>query len=129
MYDNKNTLYAGMCSYIGTPTEVKIRSEVNDMVEMIEKPLHIQRGYRRVTISTDYKRLGFNIFCDIDTIQWCNFHKVKIDISQARFYDLTKHSIILLDHTDTPPGFVRLQLFSSPRDIIIASAIVPFKDG
>lgn len=132
MSDNilsSEALYAGMCRYIGTPTEVKIRSEVNDMVEMIEKPLQIQKGYRMVTTMTYGERSGFNIFCDIDMIRWFISHKVIIDISQARFYDLTKHSIILMDHTDTPPGFARLQLFSSPRDIIITSAIVPFKDG
>lgn len=130
MSDNKNAseaLFVGMCSYIGTPTDVKIRSEVNDMVEMIKKPLQIQRGYRMVTTRTYCEKSGFSS-CDKDTIQFI-LHKVIIDISQARFYDLTKHSIILMDHTDTPPGFVRLQLFSSPRDIFIASAIVPFKDG
>lgn len=78
MSDNilsSEALYAGMCRYIGTPTEVKIRSEVNDMVEMIEKPLQIQRGYRMVTTETYCKRSGFNIVCDIETIQLLTFIK------------------------------------------------------
>ena len=34
-----------------------------------------------------------------------------------------------MEDTDTPPGFVRLQLLTSPRDRHIESSVVPFNDG
>jgi hypothetical protein len=51
---------------------------------------------------------------DWDIMYWYCDHKLISDISQARLYDRTKHTIILMEDNDAPPGFVKLQRLSSP---------------
>eukprot|EP00105_Crassostrea_gigas_P035650 XP_019919798.1 PREDICTED: uncharacterized protein LOC109617684 [Crassostrea gigas] len=121
-------LYVGLCRYIGTPTDVTVRREVIDMTEMIRKPVQVDDGLRKMK-SGSYRE-GFRFkSSDLDTMLWHTNHKVITDLSQSSAYDLSKHSIILMEDTDTPPGFVRLQLLTSPRDGDIESSVVPFNDG
>uniref|UniRef100_K1Q079 Uncharacterized protein n=1 Tax=Magallana gigas TaxID=29159 RepID=K1Q079_MAGGI len=133
MSDNRRVseaLYVGLCGYlpIGTPTEVTVRREVLDMRDMIQKPVQIHQGYRGMA-SGSYRE-GFRFkSSDIDMMFWITNHKVITDLSQSSVYDLSKHTIILMEDTDTPPGFVRLQLMTSPRDEIIESSVVSFNDG
>ncbi|XP_065929585.1 uncharacterized protein [Magallana gigas] len=131
MSDNcrvSEALYVGLCGYIGTPTEVTVRREMEDMAEMIKKPVQVYNGQRMMT-SGSYRE-GFRFkSSDMDTMVWYTNHKVITDLSQSSAYDLSKHSIILMEDTDTPPGFVRLQLLTSPRDGEIESSVVPYNDG
>uniref|UniRef100_A0A8W8MAI7 Mab-21-like HhH/H2TH-like domain-containing protein n=1 Tax=Magallana gigas TaxID=29159 RepID=A0A8W8MAI7_MAGGI len=131
MSDNcrvSEALYAGLCRYIGTPTEVTVRREVMDMTEMIKTPVQIDACVRKMK-SGSYRE-GFRFkSSDRDTMVWLTNHKVITDLSQSRVYDMSKHSIILMEDTETSPGFVRLQLLTSPRDRIIESSVVPYNDG
>ncbi|XP_062583220.1 uncharacterized protein LOC134244988 [Saccostrea cucullata] len=38
-------VYVGLCCEIGSPTEVRIRREVMDIDEMVNKPVYIMRGF------------------------------------------------------------------------------------
>ncbi|XP_052704680.1 uncharacterized protein LOC128180596 [Crassostrea angulata] len=131
MSDNcrvSEALYVGLCDYIGTQTEVTARREVMDMEEIIRKPVDIHRSY--IQMDSGSHREGFRFkSSDIDIMMWSPNHKVITDLSQSSVYDLSKHTIILTEDTDTPPGFVRLQLLTPPRDGDIASSVIPFSDG
>ncbi|XP_048746396.2 uncharacterized protein LOC125658966 [Ostrea edulis] len=122
-------LYVGLCHEIGTSTEVTVRRDVGDMEEMIKKPVQIYRGQRNMR-SGSYRE-GFRFeSSDIDTMFWYCHHKLINDISQARLYDRTKYDIILMEDSDTPPGFVKLQSLISPQDydVYIASSAVSVND-
>ncbi|XP_056006105.1 uncharacterized protein LOC125658965 isoform X2 [Ostrea edulis] len=120
-------LYVGLCHEIGTPTEVTVRRDVEDMKEMIKKPVEIYRGDRSM-LSGSYGE-GFRFkSSDMDIMYWHCHHKLISDISQARLYDRTKHDIILMEDSDTPPGFVKLQILTWPRKECIASSAVRVND-
>jgi hypothetical protein len=120
-------MYVGLCDEIGTPTEVTVRRDVKGMEEMIKKPVQIYRG-ERMMLSGSYRE-GFRFkSSDRDYMIWSCNHKLINDISQARLYDKTKHSIILMEDNDTPPGFVKLKLLTLPRDKYIVSSAVPVND-
>ncbi|XP_065929819.1 uncharacterized protein [Magallana gigas] len=131
MSDNcrvSEALYVGLCGYLGTPTEVTVRREVEDMTDMIKKPVQTHSG-KRMMISGSFRE-GFRFnSSDMDVMLWFTNHKVITDLSQSSVYDLSKHSIILMKDTDTSPGFVRLQLLTLPRDKFIESSLVPYNDG
>jgi hypothetical protein len=97
------------------------------MDEMIEKPRQIYSG-RRMMLSGSYRE-GFRFeSSDRDMMFWDYDHKLINDISQARLYDRTKHAIIVMEDNDTPPGFVKLQLLTSPQDDYITASAVPVND-
>ncbi|XP_048744867.2 uncharacterized protein LOC125657948 [Ostrea edulis] len=122
-----DALYMGLCHEVGTPTEVTIRRDAWDMDEMVNKPVQIYRGLRTM-ISGSYRE-GFRFqSSDQDWMFWSCAHKLITDIAQARLYDRTKHAIILMQDNDTPPGFVKLQLLTSPRGEYIVSSAVPVND-
>ncbi|XP_062619057.1 uncharacterized protein LOC134280633 [Saccostrea cucullata] len=116
-------LYVGLCGKIGTPTEVAIRRDVMDMEEMIRKPVQMYIGCRYID-SGSYRE-GFRFDpSDRDTMFWIHSHKMISKLSQSSIYKASKHTIILMEETDTPPGFVRLQLLTQPKDTMIKSALV-----
>ncbi|XP_056006118.1 uncharacterized protein LOC125657819 [Ostrea edulis] len=119
-----DVLYVGLCHEIGTPTEVTVRKDAKGMEGIMNKPVLTYRG--EIIILSGSYREGFRFqSSDRDVMHWYCHHKLITDISQARLYDRTKHDIILMEDSDTPPGFVRLQLLTSPKDELIASLGVP----
>ncbi|XP_062593420.1 uncharacterized protein LOC134254906 [Saccostrea cucullata] len=119
-------LYVGLCRNIGTPIEVAMRRDVMDMEEMIKKPVQMYNGCRYID-SGSYRE-GFRFdSSDRDAMFWFHSHKMISNISQSSIYDVSKHTIILMEESDTPPGFVRLQLLTQPRDNFINSALVSLK--
>ncbi|XP_061182539.1 uncharacterized protein LOC133190872 [Saccostrea echinata] len=119
-------LYVGLCRKIGTPTEVAIRRDVMDMWEMIEKNKQIYTG--TTYMFTGSYREGFRFdSSDMDVMFWNHSHKMISKVSQFSIYDTSKHTIILMEDTDTPPGFVILQLLTQPKDTYITSALVSLK--
>ncbi|XP_052683591.1 uncharacterized protein LOC128163940 [Crassostrea angulata] len=133
MSDNcrvSEALYVGLCDYIGTPTDVTVRREVTDMYEMINTHVQIDGGTCMRKMESGSYREGFRFnSSDLDTMFWNTNNKVITDLSQSSVNDLSKHSIILMEDTETPPGFVRLQLLTLPRDRFIESSVVPYNDG
>lgn len=134
MSDNSRVseaLYVGLCRHIGTPTLVTIMRGSVDMEEIIKKPgMRVTKGLR--VMDSGSNREGFRFeSSDRDIMSWFIHHKVIFDSSQSSIYDQSKDSIILMKDFDTPPGFVRLQLLTSPQDEkekYFASCIVPFDD-
>ncbi|XP_062598248.1 uncharacterized protein LOC134259669 [Saccostrea cucullata] len=127
-------LYHGLCCKIGTPTVVTIRRDVLDMDDKIqENTSKISKDVdsKRIMLSGSYRE-GFRFnTSDRDYMMWfCERHFLINDISQLRDYPLSNLDIILMDVTDTPPGFVRLQLLTRPAYMIdfLTSAFVPLND-
>jgi hypothetical protein len=117
-------MYVDLCRTVGTPTEVTIRRDVGDMNEMLKKPVELYKRQRSMMSGSFREGFRFKT-SDMDWMYWICKHKLISEISQARLYDRTKHTIILMEDSDTPPGFVKLQLLTSTRDEIIASSAVP----
>lgn len=94
MSDNcrvSEALFVGLCDYVGTPTDVTVRREMHDMVDIINKPVHKYQG-RGMIVSGSYRE-GFRVTpSDIDIMYWFLNHKVITDISQYCIYDPSKHS-------------------------------------
>ncbi|XP_062587409.1 uncharacterized protein LOC134249065 isoform X2 [Saccostrea cucullata] len=123
-------LYAGLCQRIGSPSEVAIRRDVQDMVEMVMKPYYRQIGY--VQMKSGSYGEGFRLrSSDLDLMFWFCHDKLIVGISQAQFYNTSKHDIILMEDSDTPPGFVRLRLLhlSVSSQNFTEQCLLPFNDG
>ncbi|XP_062588846.1 uncharacterized protein LOC134250498 [Saccostrea cucullata] len=120
-------LYVGLCRKIGTPTEVAIRRDVMDMDEMIKKPFFNHR--KSAVMLSGSNREGFRLrSSDVDRMFWFSNHKLITDISQSRLYNSSKYIFVLMEDSDTPPGFVRLRLLTPSRQTFMTSCLVPCSD-
>ncbi|XP_078336988.1 uncharacterized protein LOC144626580 [Crassostrea virginica] len=108
-------VYVGMCCYVGSPTEVRIRREVTDTDEAVCRPVWIMRGWDRILSGS--RREGFRLkTSDRDAMFWLPDHKVICDISQISLYRIPQHTVILMECEDLPPGFTRLKLMTPSPD-------------
>ncbi|XP_078337662.1 uncharacterized protein LOC111100817 [Crassostrea virginica] len=106
-------VYVGMCRYmfVGSPTEVRIRREVADTVEVMKRPVCILRGIDKMNSGS--RREGFRLpTSDVDMMLWRPDHKVICDLSQISLYRVPQHTVILMECEDLPPGFTRLKLMT-----------------
>lgn len=101
-------MYVGLCRQIGTPTEVVIRRELMDVDEMIHRRVYLNEGV--IFVQSGSYREGF-IFksSDIDVMFWPTRCKVICGMSNFNVSDICS---ILMEHSDAPPGFVRLKLLN-----------------
>ncbi|XP_062590617.1 uncharacterized protein LOC134252210 [Saccostrea cucullata] len=120
-------VYVGLCREVGSPTEVRIRREVMDIDEVVNKPIYILRGLDRMLSGS--KREGFRLrTSDMDWMLWPPDHKVICDLSQISLYRVPQHTVILIECDDLPPGFTRLNLITPSNDEIVRSSCV-FMNG
>lgn len=98
-------MYVGLCRQIGTPTEVVIRRELMDVDEMIHRRVYLNEGV--IFVQKGSYREGF-IFksSDIDVMFWPTRCKVICGMSNFNVSDICS---LLMEHSDAPPGFVRLK--------------------
>jgi hypothetical protein len=116
-------VYAGLCHEVGTPSEVRIRRDVEDTEEVVERPVMIMRGLDRMESGSH--REGFRLrTSDIDIMHWLANHKVICDLSQIGLYRIPQHTVILMEWEDLPPGFTRLKLITDSYDARIRSSSV-----
>ncbi|XP_061165697.1 uncharacterized protein LOC133174613 [Saccostrea echinata] len=122
-------LYVGLCRKIGTPTEVEIRRDVKDVEEMIRKPVTMHRGM--VQMDSGSYREGFRFTSsDRDTMMWAFKYKLITDISQSSVYNTSKHHIILIEDSETPPGFIRLRHMTyTQENTMLSLCLLPFNCG
>nr|XP_022288208.1 uncharacterized protein LOC111100529 [Crassostrea virginica]XP_022288209.1 uncharacterized protein LOC111100529 [Crassostrea virginica]XP_022288210.1 uncharacterized protein LOC111100529 [Crassostrea virginica]XP_022288211.1 uncharacterized protein LOC111100529 [Crassostrea virginica] len=121
------SVYVGMCRYVGTPTEVRIRREVTDTDEVVKRPVRIMRGLDRMKSGS--RREGFRLqTSDVDWMVWPPDHKVIGDLSQISLYRIPQHTVILMECEDLTPGFARLKMMTPSSDQKVKSSCVPI-DG
>lgn len=122
-------LYVRLCcdKSIGTEREVTIRRELMDMDELIQKSLNKHIG--RTSMKSGSSREGFRFkSSDQDTMMWRTANKVICELSQGMFLDGSIHNIILMEHSGTPQGFVKLELLTPARSKELVSAVVVCKN-
>lgn len=126
-----DSLYNGLCSHthVGSQEIVQIRREIMDIAEKIHGPIH---KYNTLNImqSGSYRE-GFRFTSsDQDIMQWLINYKVICEISQFSNYDAAKLNIILMKHSESPPGFVMLKLLTPTRNfqMFSSSVVVLLKD-
>ncbi|XP_062573724.1 uncharacterized protein LOC134235604 [Saccostrea cucullata] len=123
-------LYAGLCWKIGTPTEVGFRRDVRDIFEMIREPFYKCRN--SALMESGSWREGFRFdSSDRDCMYWfCNY-KLITDICQSHVCNESTKDVILMEDSDTPPGFVKLRLLTPPRQHMYFTipCLRPINDG
>ncbi|XP_078337019.1 uncharacterized protein LOC144626591 [Crassostrea virginica] len=116
-------VYVGMCRYVGTPTEVRIRREVTDTVEVVKRSVSIIRGFD--IMKSGSSREGFRLqSSDVDLMLWLRDHKVICDLSQISLYRIPQHTVILMECEDLPTGFTRLKMMTPSGDQKVKSSCV-----
>ncbi|XP_078327863.1 uncharacterized protein LOC144623337 [Crassostrea virginica] len=111
-------VYVGMCRELGTPTQVRIRREVEDINEAVNKYVWIMRGFYRM-MSGSYRE-GFRLkTSDWDIMLWFPDYKVICDHSQISLYNIPPNTVFLMECEDLPPGFCRLKLMAPLSNQII----------
>lgn len=98
--------------------------DMSDMMDEMKNAFN-----RRLMCSGSFKE-GFRFkSSDRDFMMWYPCIKVIAEISQSSLYDLSKHTIVLFEDTDTPPGYVRLKRLSTPRHQTASSSDFQISDG
>nr|XP_022286728.1 uncharacterized protein LOC111099655 isoform X1 [Crassostrea virginica]XP_022286729.1 uncharacterized protein LOC111099655 isoform X1 [Crassostrea virginica] len=116
-------VYVGMCRYVGSPTELRIRREVADTVEVVMRPVCILSGLDRMKSGSH--REGFRLqTSDFDYMLWLSDHKVICDLSQINLCRIPQHTVILMECEDLPPGFTRLKLMTPSGNQKVKSSCV-----
>ena len=116
-------VYAGMCRYVGSPTEVRIRRELTDTEEVMRRPVMIMRGFDGMMSGS--RREGFRLkTSDIDFMLWLPDHKVICDLSQISLYRIPQHTVILMECEDLTPGFTRLKLMTPSGEQAVNSSLI-----
>ncbi|XP_062618751.1 uncharacterized protein LOC134280359 [Saccostrea cucullata] len=120
-------VYVGLCHEIGSPTEVRIRREVMDTNDAVNKSVFKMRGYHRKFSGSRCE--GFRLITsDVDLMMWPLDHKVICDLSQISLYRIPQQTVILMVGDDLPPGFTRLNLMSTSHDKTVSSSCVFVND-
>ncbi|XP_078337722.1 uncharacterized protein LOC111100525 [Crassostrea virginica] len=121
-------VYVGMCRYVGSPTEVRIRREVTDTEEVMNRPVWITRGLDRMKSGSHREGLRLPT-SDRDFMFWLPDHKVICDVSQISLYLIPQHTVILMECEDLTPGFARLKIMTPSEDQKVKSSCVPTDGG
>ncbi|XP_078337711.1 uncharacterized protein LOC144626720 [Crassostrea virginica] len=120
-------VYVGMCRYVGSPTEVRIRREVADTDEAVRRPVRIMRGLDRMQSGS--RREGFRLeTSDWDYMLWLPNHKVICELSHISLYRIPQHTVILMECEDQTPGFTKLKKMTPSAYQIVNLSCVPI-DG
>ncbi|XP_061190736.1 uncharacterized protein LOC133198743 [Saccostrea echinata] len=121
-------VYVGLCRKIGSPTEVRMRREVTDTEEVVRQSVKIMKGFDRMMSGS--RREGFRLVAsDHDCMFWLPGHKVICYLSQVSLYRIPRHTVILMESDDLPPGFTRLNLMSPSNDVKVRSSCVAINNS
>ena len=104
-------IYVIMCRELRTPTEVRLRREVDDIDEVVNNSVWIMKGEYRM-MSGSRRDGSWLKTSDEDNMIWIPDNKVICDHSQISFYRILQHLVILMECEDLPPGFSRLKLMT-----------------
>lgn len=121
-------LYVGLCREIGTPIEVAFRRSATDMNEIVKRSAVRYTCVGYIFMLSGSYREGFRFkSSDLDLMCWRTNNKVIFDLSDLNTFNALDLEIILMEHTETPPGFVRLKLLTPSKCIPTLCAIVLYR--
>ncbi|XP_078337005.1 uncharacterized protein LOC144626588 [Crassostrea virginica] len=116
-------VYVGMCRFVGSPIEVRIRREVADTEEVVFRRVCIMSVFNRMDSGSH--REGFRLpTSDRDTMFWPPDHKVICDLSQISLYRIPRHTMILMECEDLLPGFIKLKLMTPSGNQNVNSSLI-----
>ncbi|XP_062592428.1 uncharacterized protein LOC134253853 [Saccostrea cucullata] len=94
-----------------------------DTAEDVNRPVEIMKGLEN--IQSGSWREGFRIpTSDIDMMHWSSYHKVICENFQINLYRSPKHTLILMECNDLPPGFSKLILIGQAKDEILGNSCI-----
>ncbi|XP_062621902.1 uncharacterized protein LOC134283465, partial [Saccostrea cucullata] len=115
------SVFVGLCHKLGTSQQVAMMRDVMDITEILTYQVSSD-SYCRI-LSGSYRE-GFRMKgSDIDSMFWRNDERVIWDISQTRYYNRQRYTLILCDCSDSPPGFSLLQCLIQAGSIRTSSSI------
>ncbi|XP_062616420.1 uncharacterized protein LOC134278107 [Saccostrea cucullata] len=105
----------GLCRKVGTSQLLAMRRDVMDISEMIDNL--VKPSDWRQMVESGSQREGFRLEgSDTDMMYWPNNHRVIWELSQSRYYNTHRKTLILCDCSDSPPGFSLIYLLSPSRN-------------
>lgn len=103
-------LYIVLCQVFGTPTQVVIRRDTSEIMDIMTR-----RTLRKVCqkMESGSRKEGFRLAgSDIDTMYWPNNHRVIWCISMYKGYTVD-YILLLGDNSESPPGFTLLEILTT----------------
>ncbi|XP_062604087.1 uncharacterized protein LOC134265879 [Saccostrea cucullata] len=108
-------VFERLCQIVGTSELVTMRRDLNDFSEMVT-PLFNPQAYCCVMYSGSHRE-GFKLpDSDRDSMFWPKTNRVIWNLSQSQLY--SRKTLILSDCSQSPPGFVLLQLLFPATTLI-----------
>ncbi|XP_052704331.1 uncharacterized protein LOC128180339 [Crassostrea angulata] len=105
------TVFVVLCQIVGTSQQVTMRREMVDIWEMIDRRITHHSTFT-IMVSGSHRE-GFRLKgSDIDFMHWQNNHRVIMDVSQSEYYNTANTALILSESSESPPGFILLQLLT-----------------
>ncbi|XP_078318048.1 uncharacterized protein LOC111119501 isoform X2 [Crassostrea virginica] len=121
------SVFVRLCQIMGTSVQVAIRRETKDIREMVER--QVAENDDVIVIMSGSMGEGFRLeSSDLDIMNWLNDHRVIWDMCQSEYYYTENKTLILLDSSESPPGFTLLELLTPTTDREVQSACVPMND-
>lgn len=121
-------VYEGMCFTTGTPNEVAIRRDVEEIHDLVLEPLQKWRQIRTIK-SGSYKE-GFRFRgSDIDQMFWVTTHRLIWSLDEAHDFNSSTDTFVLLDWDSQRPGLVFLQLLTPTQDSYVSKSIFKMDDN
>ncbi|XP_022315409.1 uncharacterized protein LOC111119495 [Crassostrea virginica] len=121
------SVFVRLCQIVGTSVQLAIRRETVEIKEMVER--RVTENDDVITMQSGSNREGFRLKeSDVDIMHWLNDHRVICDMCQSEYYYTENKTLILLESSESPPGFTLLELLTPPRYRQVQSACVPKND-
>lgn len=122
------SVYVGMCQNVGVPQEVAFRRDVMDFNQAIYQK---RKGNWFKSMISGSLREGFrlNPRLDIDIMYWSANDRVVWDLSQSKFHNMHRQTIILCDSSESLPGYTLLWLPFGVGSLIVLLACIRMNGG
>ncbi|XP_078318056.1 uncharacterized protein LOC144617656 [Crassostrea virginica] len=121
------SVFVRLCQIVGTSVQVAFRRETENISEMLRR--RVAENDDVIVMEIGSYREGFRLKeSDVDCMFWPNSHRVIWDMCQSEYYYTENKTLILLDSSESPPGFTLLELLTPTTDKEVQSACVPMND-
>ncbi|XP_078318050.1 uncharacterized protein LOC144620614 [Crassostrea virginica] len=121
------SVFVRLCQIVGTSVQLAIRRGTEDIREMLDR--RVAENNEVLVMRSGSEREGFRLRAsDVDVMHWLNNHRVIWDMCQSEYYYTENKTLILLDSSESPPGFALLELLTPTANRKVQSACVPMNE-